>query len=112
MKIKTTDKEGVKIMHFSGNLDTQTSSEAEQLFREILQIGATRILVDFEELDYISSAGLRVLLTTSKRLHGKGQLGICNANEQVKEVFEMTGLANLVFKLYDTEGQALQELSN
>ena len=107
MNIKTIEKQGVKIMQFSGSLDTNTSNEAQQQFKKELESGTTKILVDFAELDYISSAGLRVLLTTSKQLLGKGQLGICSMNEQVREVFEMTGLVDLVFKIYENEGQAL-----
>ncbi|MCO6488081.1 MAG: STAS domain-containing protein [Phaeodactylibacter sp.] len=108
MDIQIHEKEGVKIMRIRGSLDTNTSSEAEVLFREVLQEGATRLLLDFSELDYISSAGLRVLLTTSKQLLGRGQLGIFNPNEQIREVFEMTGLIGLIFNIFESEGQAMQ----
>lgn len=110
MLIKTVEKEGVQIVHLKGNLDTNTSPFAEDSFKEILEGGATRVLADFSELDYISSAGIRVLLSTAKKLQGKGQFGIFNLNQQVKEVLEMTGLAGLVFKIYESEDEALHQL--
>ena len=97
----------VSIVNLNGSLDTVTSPDAETNFNNLIEADKLKILVDCTNLDYISSAGLRVLLATSKRVHGRGGLMLCGMNEQVKEVFEMTGLAGLVFKIFETRDEAL-----
>ena len=73
-----------------GRLDTTTSPEAN---KELETLGNVEILIwDFEKLTYISSAGIRVLLIAQKAMNKKGgNMKIINANEDVKEVFEVTG---------------------
>ena len=68
MNISTREVDTVTVVHFEGNLDTNTAPEAEQRFNDLISGGASKILVDFGALDYISSAGLRVLLATAKKL--------------------------------------------
>ena len=97
----------VSIVNLNGSLDTVTSPDAEANFNNLIEADRLKILVDCANLDYISSAGLRVLLSASKRIHGRGGLVLCGMNEQVKEVFEMTGLAGLVFKIFETRDEAL-----
>jgi anti-anti-sigma factor len=66
------------------------------------------LLVDFKALDYISSAGLRVLLATAKRLSSEGgSLRICHLNDTVREVFEISGFST-IFSVFDTEAEALE----
>jgi len=110
MQISIVEKKGVQIIHLRGSLDTQTSALADGRFRKVLEGGATRVLADFRDLDYITSAGIRVLLGAAKQLQGKGRFGICNLNDDVRQVLEMTGLAGLVFKVYGSEDEALHEL--
>ena len=67
-----------------------------------------KILVNFADLDYISSAGLRVLLTTAKRLGGSGgTLRICGLNETVSEVFEISGFS-VILSVFPNETEALE----
>ena len=68
MNIDVQDNDDIKIVHFDGNLDTNTSTEAEKRLGEMVDQGASKILVDFKDLNFISSAGLRVLLATAKKL--------------------------------------------
>ncbi len=110
MTIKTLNKDDIVIMQLSGKLDSNTSAEANARFKEILKQGRKHILMDFWGLDYISSAGIRVLLILTKQLRGQGKLGFYNMNEQVREVFEMTGLAGKVFKIYSNEQEALKAI--
>ena len=107
MEVKIVEKDQLVILRFSGKLDTNTSSEADTYFKKVLEEGHVKILVDFEQLDYMSSAGLRVLLSTAKQLQGKGGVGISSMNDDVREVLEMTGLADLVFKVFKNEEEAL-----
>ena len=78
-----------------GRLDTMTAPELE---RELNQDLGTveNLTMDFSKLDYISSAGLRVLLSAHKAMSGKGGMKITNVNEIVQEVFEVTGFADIL----------------
>ena len=78
-----------------GRLDTMTAPELEAEFGKVLG-EAEHVVLDLSKLDYISSAGLRVLLSAHKALRGKGGLVIKNVNEIVSEVFEVTGFADIL----------------
>ena len=78
-----------------GRLDTMTAPELEAELNKSLG-GADSLTLDFGKLDYISSAGLRVLLTAHKAMAAKGGMKICNVNEVVQEVFEVTGFADIL----------------
>jgi len=78
-----------------GRLDTVTAPELEKELKESLD-GAESLILDFSKLDYISSAGLRVLLSAHKMMVGKGGMKITNVNEIVAEVFEVTGFADIL----------------
>ncbi len=107
MNITTTEVEGITIAVFEGNLDTNTAPDAEKRLGELLEKGVTKILVDFTTLHYISSAGLRVLLATTKRLGGTGgSMRICGLNETVDEVFEISGFST-IFSVFGTRDEAL-----
>ena len=78
-----------------GRLDTITSPELEAELKASLP-GADSLILDFSKLDYISSAGLRVLLAAHKTMSVKGGLKVRNANEIVREVFDVTGFADIL----------------
>ena len=80
----------------TGRLDTNTAPELEQQLRELLPDTAALVL-DFAALDYISSAGLRVLLVAQKEMNKKnGQLTLTHVNETVMEVLEITGFTDIL----------------
>ena len=78
-----------------GRLDTMTAPELEAELNQSLG-NAESLTLDFSKLDYISSAGLRVLLTAHKAMVAKGGMKITNVNEIVQEVFEVTGFADIL----------------
>ena len=78
-----------------GRLDTMTAPELEVELNKSLG-DADSLVLDFSKLDYISSAGLRVLLTAHKAMVAKGGMKITNVNEIVQEVFEVTGFADIL----------------
>ena len=78
-----------------GRLDTVTSPELEKELKASLN-GADSLILDFSKLDYISSAGLRVLLSAHKVMSAKGGMKVTHANEIVREVFEVTGFADIL----------------
>ena len=78
-----------------GRLDTTTAPQLEEEIKNGLD-GITSLLLDFEKLDYISSAGLRVLLAAQKVMNKQGTMVIKNANADIKEVFEITGFSDIL----------------
>ena len=78
-----------------GRLDTTTAPELEEVVKESVE-GIEELEMDFSKLEYISSAGLRVLLATQKIMSEKGSMVIKGANETVKEVFDVTGFCDIL----------------
>ena len=78
-----------------GRLDTMTSPQLENELKTCLE-GVDSLIMNCEKLDYISSAGLRVLLTAHKAMMDKGGMRLVHVNEIVREVFEVTGFADVL----------------
>ena len=78
-----------------GHLDTLTAPELEAELEKSLE-GVDSLVLDFEKLDYVSSAGLRVLLSAHKRMSRREGMKIKNVNEIVQEVFEVTGFCDIL----------------
>ncbi len=107
MEISTSESGDVRILSFQGNLDTNTAPDAESEINGLIDGGAQKLLVNFEKLDYISSAGLRVLLATAKKLKASsGDLKICCLNQTVQEVFDISGFATIL-SVASSEEEAL-----
>ena len=99
----------ITILQIEGNLDTNTSDEVQKKLKEIITNDSLKIIIDCGKMDYISSAGLRVLLATAKQLTGEnGDLRICSLNETVSEVFEISGF-DQILKVFPTEQEALSD---
>ncbi|TNE47710.1 MAG: anti-sigma factor antagonist [Bacteroidetes bacterium] len=108
MEIKTKEAGDVQVVYLEGNLDTNTAGSAETHLNALMDSGASKILINLKTLEYMSSAGLRVLLATTKKIKGKGgQLRISDLNETVREVFEISGFS-MIFSVFDTEEKALE----
>jgi anti-sigma B factor antagonist len=107
MNIDIRESGGVKVLAFEGNLDTNTSPEAEAKINALIDGGDSKLLVNFEQLNFISSAGLRVLLATAKKLGpAGGTLRICGLNPTVQEVFDISGFGTIL-SVKETEDEAL-----
>ena len=92
----TKKLEGTKLTAtIEGRLDTNTTPEAEKELAGSLDNG-TELILDFKQLDYISSAGLRLLLMLQKKMNAQGSMKILNANAIVKEIFEVTGFSDVL----------------
>ena len=89
------EKKNAEILALVGRLDTMTAPELDTEISAILPSVQTLIL-DMEKLDYISSAGLRVILKTQKALEKKSGLKITHVPEAVREVFDMTGFSDFL----------------
>lgn len=93
MEIIKTKKETSLSIALQGRLDTTT---APQLEAELLLDGITELVLDFSELEYISSAGLRVLLSAQKVMSKQGAMILRGVNEEIMEVFEITGFSDIL----------------
>lgn len=78
-----------------GRLDTTTAPELEKVLSGSLE-GVTDLTFDMGALDYLSSAGLRVLLGAQKRMNKQGSMKVTNVNETIMEIFEVTGFADIL----------------
>jgi len=95
MTINKTQEAGKLTVALEGRLDTTTAPELEADLKASLD-NVTELVVDMEKLDYISSAGLRVLLWAQKTMNQKGSMVVKNVSEVVNEVFEVTGFADIL----------------
>lgn len=92
MDITETKHDDYSVFRLNGRLDSNTAMGFEQKLFECIENGTQRLILDFEELDYISSAGLRVILKATKNLKSaEGKLVLCSMQDYVKEVFEISG---------------------
>src|SRR4051812_34140789 len=96
----------VLAVDISGTLDSTSSGEAGDRIVDIAKGEHSRVLLNLEKLDYVSSAGLRVILRGAKLLQvNRGELKICSANSLVRNVLVTSGFNSLI-KVYDTEKEA------
>ncbi len=107
MKIETRCVYDVLVVDMAGKLDTHTSGDASDRMIEIVQGGDKQIVLNLDMLEYVSSAGLRVILRASKLLqNSNGEIKICHANGVVEEVLQTSGF-NSLLNVYDTEKEAV-----
>ncbi len=93
MEIIKAKNENELSIALKGRLDTTTSPLLET---ELELDGISRLVFDFSELDYISSAGLRILLSSQKTMNKQGEMIIRNVNGDIMEVFEITGFCDIL----------------
>ena len=95
MEIIKTAEDKKLAVEVKGRLDTTTAPELEAALKESME-GIEELTLNFAELEYISSAGLRVLLSAHKMIMKKGGMKVTHANEMVMEVFEVTGFSDIL----------------
>ena len=102
MEITHKELKRVDLVTVSGRVDSNTAPDLEATFRTINDAGHFRIVVDMADLEYISSAGLRVLVTTLKncRRYNRGDLRMCNLKPRISEVLDLAGMTPL-FEIFD-----------
>ena len=78
-----------------GRLDTTTAPQLEESLRESMN-GISELILDFENLEYISSAGLRVLLSAQKNMAKQGSMKLIHVSDVIREIFEVTGCVDIL----------------
>jgi anti-anti-sigma factor len=107
MTISDTQEGGVIVVSPNGRIDSTTSATLERHLQELAAAGQRLVVVDFTGVDYISSAGLRVMLALAKRGRDqKGRVALFGMNDSVRQVFELAGFAAL-FTIAPTRAEAL-----
>ncbi len=110
MNVEHGIQDGVDIVFLNGRIDAQSAPGVNQEIGTVLDGGRNKMLIDFKSLDYISSAGLRVLITVAKRLKAEqGSLVLCNLDEKIYEVFDVSGFT-AIFDICTTREEALSTL--
>lgn len=95
LKVEKNIMDGKAVVALEGRLDTVTAPELEAELKDCLE-GVSELVMDFEKLEYISSAGLRVLLAAQKVQSKKGEMKVIHVNETIMEVFEVTGFSSIL----------------
>ncbi len=106
MECKESKKNDISILEIIGRLDATNSGSLEEQIVNSINNGNHKFVADLNQLEYISSAGLRVFLAVAKKLSNTGYIHLCCMQPQVKDVFEMSGFT-AIFKLYDTQDKAV-----
>jgi anti-sigma B factor antagonist len=92
MELTEIKQDDVMVFKLNGRLDSKTSPDFEEKISSTISKGSSAMIVDFEKLEYISSAGLRVILKATKDIHRQGgKIYLCAMQDYVKEVFEIAG---------------------
>jgi anti-anti-sigma factor len=110
MEIHTRKDKNVIIVSVKGRVDAVTAPEFEKNLSDLISKGEITFLLNFGDLEYISSAGLRSILSTAKKLkEQKGKIVLTGLRGSVGEVFKISGFDS-IFKIFDSEENALKEI--
>jgi anti-anti-sigma factor len=110
MKIDRLDKDGVTCVAIEGRLDADSAPQAEPLVKAILAEKKTGLLFDLSRMEYISSAGLRIILMAVKDLRNrKGKVVLCGLTPYVREIFDVSNFSSII-PITDTVEAGLQHL--
>lgn len=114
MELNVRQAGNVEVLHIKGRLDLAGSESAEKFFidyRMSMKPGL-RLCVNFHDVEYVSSSGLRVLIAAFKEVQQKGgEMSLCEMNVAVEDVFRFAGL-DTVFRIFPNEAQAIEALAS
>jgi len=110
MNIAKIENEDVVCLKIDGRLDAKTAADAEATVKGLLKEGRRKLLFDLSQMDYISSAGLRVILMAVKELRSKqGKVVLCRLTPYVKEIFDVSNFASII-PIADSVETGLQQM--
>lgn len=111
MEIDKKKVDDISVVSLKGRMDAYNSITVSEFLDELTDKGCDQLLVEMEGVDYMSSSGLRVLLSTLKKLKARGgTLKLCSLQPYVLEVFEIAGF-NQLFEIYSDTSEALKSFS-
>ncbi|MBI5199280.1 MAG: STAS domain-containing protein [Nitrospirae bacterium] len=110
MEMHINDIQEVSVVRVSGRIDASTAPDLEKELNKLISSNRVKVVINFNDVAYISSGGLRVLLATAKELKRKeGSLRLCQLEANVYKVFKLAGFT-AIFNIYDTEDEALKDI--
>lgn len=112
MNIQMEEDQGALIVRVEGRMDAVSTPVLERKLAEKIDGGQVKLVLDFAKVDYLSSAGMRLLLSITKKLKGDkgGGLHVCSIGEEVMEIIKMAGFERVI-QIFSTEQEALQGFS-
>lgn len=112
MDIQQRQLDGITIVGVSGRIDSSVSGQVMDQLNAIVSSGVTKLVVNLEQVNYISSAGLRSILVAAKLVKSSnGEMRLCQPSELVRSILEDSGFANLI-RIDDHEDQSVAALQN
>ena len=110
LEVNTIKVNDVVVIKLLGNLDTNTAPDAEAKINNWLDEGTQKMIINLEQTNYVSSAGLRIFLATAKKITASGGvLKLCGANDVVQEILDISGFSTIL-DVKKTEEEALSAL--
>jgi len=107
MEIKEDKVDGQVVVSLTGRIDSTAAVEFEEKLIEIIDAGNNSMIFDFQNIQFISSAGLRVLLLVAKKVKPYGgKILLCNLSKDVREVFDISGFSS-IFEIHDSISEAV-----
>lgn len=107
MQIDVSNLDDVTLLVVNGRVDSSTADEFGVSLNEAISAGATQIVLDLQGVDYMSSAGLRQMISTLKQIKkSDGDLRLASPSERVQDVLELSGL-NSIFSIYESQQDAI-----
>ena len=100
MEISIKKTPDFSVVNVSGQIDAVTCSDLEDSLLNLIDDNEMKIIINMSGCNYISSAGLRVLLATNKQLYGTGAFALCSLGDDVSDIFDMVGFSTLI-NIYD-----------
>ncbi len=105
--IYVSDQNQVKLVEVKGRIDSSNAGELGEALTGVLDDGALKMVIDLSAVDFMSSAGLRELVSALKRIRREqGDIRLAQPSERVHEVLEMAGL-NTIFQIYPSQSEAI-----
>jgi len=100
-EIQAINQDGIVILNLKGRVDATNSGQVHDKVMDEIKNGCNKMIINFSEVNYISSAGLRVLIFATKSFaKNSGSFAVCSLNENIMKIFEISGLVNL-FSIHD-----------
>jgi len=107
MEIATVDQKRVSVMSVSGRVDSATAPDLESALKKLVETDKTQIVLDLKNVEYMSSAGLRAMVSTLKAVKRvNGDLRLANPSPRVEEVLRLAGLTS-IFSIHPTQDEAV-----
>jgi anti-anti-sigma factor len=109
MEVALRKEDNTMVVSVKGRMDAVSAADFEKILEDQLTAGETRFILDFNDLEYISSAGLQCILAAAKQLEPKqGQMVLAALKGMVREVFEISGFSS-IFPIYESVDAALAD---